>query len=84
MIEADVARGFSDLVLGYLMMGDNILLCLKLVGLTCFAIFQMLNLLKVFYLSQIMRLDTSWSSHYFIATCSDHHSPLVMSLCIFM
>lgn len=51
MIEADVARGFSDLVLGYLMMGDNILLCLKLVGLTCFAIFQMLNLLKVFLFS---------------------------------
>jgi len=74
VIEADVARGFSDLVLGYIMMGDNILLCLKLVGLTCFAIFQMLNLLKVFF-SQIMRLETSWSSHNFIATCSDtiHH-----------
>jgi len=49
VIEADVARGFSDLVLGYLMMGDNILLCL--VGLTCFDIFQMLNLLKVFLFS---------------------------------
>jgi len=43
------------------MIGDNVLLCLKLVGLTCFTIFQMLNLLKVFFLSQIMRLDTSWN-----------------------